>query len=88
MATLAIFRASEQLLSAIRVEYTRMPGMRLTRAQFRRLWQLDAGECDEALRRLMGDGFLIQDREGQLHRALSGGLEPSSRVRRAGPAAA
>jgi hypothetical protein len=25
MATLAIFRASEQLLSAIRVEYTRMP---------------------------------------------------------------
>jgi hypothetical protein len=88
MATLAISRASEQLLSAIRVEYTRMPGMRLTRAQFRRLWQLDAGACDEALRRLMGDGFLIKDSEGQLHRALSGGVEPCSRVRRAGPAAA
>ena len=88
MATLAMSRAPEQLLSAIRVEYTRMPGMRLTRAQFRRLWQLDPGACDEALRRLMGDGFLTQDREGQLHRALSGGVEPCSRVRRAGPSAA
>ena len=67
MATLAISRAPEQLLSAIRVEYTRMPGMRLTRAQFRRLWQLDASACDDAIRRLMGAGFLTQDREGQLH---------------------
>jgi hypothetical protein len=66
MATSATSRALEQLLRAIRVEYTRMPGMRLTRAQFRRLWQLDAGACDEAIRRLMGDGFLNQDRDGQL----------------------
>ncbi len=81
-------RAPDQLLSAIRIEYTRMPGMRLTQPQFRRLWQLDAGACDEALRRLMEDGFLMQDSQGQLHRAFFGGVEPCSRVRRAGPAAA
>ena len=81
-------RASDQLLSAIRVEYTRMPGMRLTQPQFRRLWQLDAGACDQALKRLMEDGFLMQDSQGQLHRAFFGGVEPCSRVRRAGPAAA
>jgi nucleotide-binding universal stress UspA family protein len=41
--------------------------------------------CDEAIRRLMGDGFLTQDSEGQLHRSLSAaGVEPRSRVRRAG----
>jgi hypothetical protein len=89
MATLAISRAPEQLLSAIRVEYTRMPGMRLTPAQFRRLWQLDTTSCDEAIGRLMRDGFLIQDHEGRLLRGLSAaGVEPWSRVRRAGPAAA
>ena len=89
MATSAMFCAPEQLLSAIRVEYTRMPGMRLTQPQFRRLWQLDVSACDEAIRRLMGDGFLTQDSEGQLHRRLStAGVEPRSRVRRADPAAA
>jgi hypothetical protein len=67
MTTSATSRVPEQLLGTIRVEYTRMPGMRLTRAQFRRLWQLDAGTCDDAIGRLMGDGFLTQDREGQLH---------------------
>jgi hypothetical protein len=89
MATSAMFCAPEQLLTAIRVEYTRMPGMRLTQPQFRRLWQLDVSACDEAIRRLMGDGFLTQDSEGQLHRSLSAaGVEPGMRVRRAGPAAA
>jgi hypothetical protein len=71
MATSVMFRAPEQLLGVIRVEYTKMPGMRLTRAQFGRLWQLEPSACDDAIGRLMRDGFLSQDREGQLHRVLT-----------------
>jgi hypothetical protein len=88
MATSTASRVPDQLLGAIRVEYTRMPGMRLTQPQFRRLWHLDVSACDDAIRRLMGDGFLTQDCEGQLHRGVSAArVESRSRVRRAAPAA-
>jgi hypothetical protein len=58
----------EHLLSVIRGEYAEMPGMRLTRAQFRRLWHLDETGCDRAIQALTTTGFLNQDRDGRLHR--------------------
>jgi hypothetical protein len=70
MATPIMPPVSERVLSVIRGEYTEMPGMRLTRAQFRRLWQLGETACDGAIGMLIGDGFLDQDRDGRLHRVL------------------
>jgi hypothetical protein len=48
----------------IRAEFIEMPGMRLTRGQFRRLWNLNDGDCDRLVRRLIGAGFLVESRDG------------------------
>jgi hypothetical protein len=69
MTTAAHSGVEEQLLNTIRGEYSEMPGMRLTRSQFRCLWHLDDDACDEAIATLMTDGFLHRDRAGQLCRA-------------------
>jgi hypothetical protein len=70
MATCVATEAPQQMLNVIKGEYSEMPGMRLTRAQFRRLWQLDEIACDRAIALLMRDGFLDEDAKGQLHRAV------------------
>jgi hypothetical protein len=57
---------SPQLLDVIRAEFREMPGMRLTRSQFRRLWQLDQTVCENAICHLREEGFLDVDDEGQL----------------------
>jgi hypothetical protein len=41
-----------------RAEFLEMPGLRLTPAQARRLWALDAGICDAVLAELLADSFL------------------------------
>ena len=43
-----------------------MPGMRLTLAQFGRLWNLDASECAEVVRELIARGDLSEDDEGRI----------------------
>ena len=43
-----------------------MPGMRLTLAQFGRLWNLDASECEEVVRELIARGDLSEDDEGRI----------------------
>ena len=50
------------LLRRIRAEYTELPGMALTEAQFKRLWGLDAGTCHALLEELLRSGFLRQTR--------------------------
>jgi hypothetical protein len=50
----------------IRREYNEMPGMRLTRAQVRRLWNLSLSECDEVVDALIEDGFLVETSTGHL----------------------
>jgi hypothetical protein len=55
------------LLSVIQGEYREMPGMRLTRAQFQRLWRLSEIECTRAISALMTEGFLGEDGRGRLH---------------------
>ena len=42
----------------IRGEFLEMPGLRLTQAQARRLWGLDAPACSSALSTLVRAGFL------------------------------
>lgn len=52
------------LLCVIRGEFREMPGMRLTREQFRRFWNLTAQECDRVLMQLLQDEFLVEARNG------------------------
>jgi hypothetical protein len=66
--------APRRVLDSIRAEYAQLPGLRLTRAQFRRLWRLDAPVCDGAILELIGSGFLQEDPDGRLQRV--GGLPP------------
>ena len=41
-----------------------MPGLRLTLAQARRLWQLDALTCELAINALLEEGFLVRTSDG------------------------
>ena len=59
---------SSALLCVIRGEFREMPGMRLTRAQFRRLWNLTSQECDRLLTHLLQDEFLVEVRDGRFAR--------------------
>jgi hypothetical protein len=54
----------ERLIRIIRAEFNEMPGMRLTRAQFRRLWTLTEADCDRVLRHFVGSGFLTESGHG------------------------
>ena len=60
----------QQALDRARAEFREMPGLRLTAAQARRLWTLDAGVCDAVLaelvvlrviRRTNGDAYVRND---------------------------
>jgi hypothetical protein len=56
----------DHLLRAIASEYREMPGMRLTLAQFGRLWNLGAPDCEEVVRELIARGDLSEDDEGRI----------------------
>ena len=60
----------QQALARARAEFREMPGLRLTAAQARRLWTLDAGVCDvvlaelvplQVIRRTNGDAYVRND---------------------------
>ncbi len=55
----------DQILKRVRNEFLEMPGLRLTCAQARRLWHLDATTCDAILRRLVSARFLACDANHQ-----------------------
>jgi len=63
---------SEDLLGRIRGEYTEMPGLRVTEAQARRLWGLDATTCRRALTMLIDGGFLRRTEAGEYARVSEG----------------
>jgi hypothetical protein len=46
------------LITRIRGEYLEMPGLRLTRAEAARFWQVDQSTCDLILRALVDEGCL------------------------------
>ncbi len=51
----------DPLLEAIRADYREMPGMRLSPAQFRRLWNLDERLYRQVTGILVAEGFLRMD---------------------------
>ena len=48
-----------EMLQRVRAEFLEMPGLRLTRAQARRLWALDEELCDAILAALVDARFLV-----------------------------
>ena len=62
-------RAGNCLISAILEEFAEMPCMRLTRAQFRRLWHLTPAEGERLISNLIAIGFLSEDPQGRVCRA-------------------
>ena len=56
--------AFDNMIRIIRAEFHEMPEMRLTRAQFRRLWHLTDVECERLLSHLLGTGFLKVSGQG------------------------
>jgi hypothetical protein len=61
-------RATEEVLRRVQGEFLEMPGLRLTEAQARRLWGLDAASCDALLGALVDAKFLFKTRDGAFMR--------------------
>jgi hypothetical protein len=57
-------RANEDVIRRVQGEFLEMPGLRLTPAQARRLWGLDAASCDALLVALVDAKFLFRTRDG------------------------
>ena len=77
-----------QFLLRIRGEYLEMPGLRLTHAQARRLWELDELTCAELLDALTKENFLYLRTDGTYARASDGPVYPPPRMAKAGRTAA
>jgi hypothetical protein len=61
-------RAGDDVLRRVQGEFLEMPGLRLTEAQARRLWGLDAASCDALLGALVDANFLFRTRDGAFMR--------------------
>ena len=64
-------RASREILQRVEAEYLEMPGLILTEAQAKRLWNLDAGVCAAVLTRLVDQGVLRRRKDGTYVRGAS-----------------
>ena len=62
----------DDVLRRVRGEFMEMPGLRLTEAQARRLWGLDAASCGALLGALVNDKFLFRTHDGAFMRIESG----------------
>ena len=60
--------ATEDVLRRVQGEFLEMPGLRLTEAQARRLWGLDAAACSALLGALVDAKFLFRTRDGAFMR--------------------
>ena len=60
--------ATEDLLRRVQGEFLEMPGLRVTEAQGRRLWGLDAATCTALLGVLIDARFLFRTRDGAFMR--------------------
>jgi hypothetical protein len=61
-------RSFEEVLRRVQGEFLEMPGLRLTHAQAKRLWGLDADSCEALLRSLVDSKFLWKTRDGAFMR--------------------
>ena len=57
-------RPTDEVLRRVQSEFLEMPGLRLTGAQARRLWGLDADVCEALLGLLVDANFLFKTRDG------------------------
>jgi hypothetical protein len=78
-------RATEDVLRRVQGEFLEMPGLRLTEAQARRLWGLDAASCTALLGALVDAKFLFQTRDGAFMRVeytspMKAALRPRARI--------
>jgi hypothetical protein len=69
------------VLRRVKGEFLEMPGLRLTEAQARRLWGLDAASCGALLGRLVDAKFLFRTRDGAFMRIEHAPLKASMRTR-------
>ena len=58
----------DHLIRIIVTEFRAMPGLRLTRPQFRRLWHLEPAECEGVVRELVVREYLAEGADGRLGR--------------------
>jgi hypothetical protein len=58
----------EDMLRRVQGEFLEMPGLRLTPAQARRLWSIDAAACQALLTTLVDAKFLFRTRDGAFMR--------------------
>jgi hypothetical protein len=58
----------DEILRRVQGEFLEMPGLRLTEAQARRLWGLDAVTCAALLDALVAGKFLFRTRDGAVMR--------------------
>lgn len=56
------------VLTRVKGEFLEMPGLRLTGAQARRMWGLDAAVCEALLSALVDAKFLFKTRDGAFMR--------------------
>jgi hypothetical protein len=68
LVSLQTVRANEETLRRVQGEFLEMPGLRLTEAQARRLWGLDAASCGALLGALVDAKFLFKTRDGAFMR--------------------
>jgi hypothetical protein len=61
-------RPTEDVLRRVQGEFLEMPGLRLTEAQARRLWNLDQASCAALLGALVDAKFLFKTRDGAFMR--------------------
>ena len=78
-------RSTEDVLRRVQGEFLEMPGLRLTEAQARRLWNLDAASCAALLSALVDAKFLVRTGDGafaRMERAApaKATLRPRSRI--------
>lgn len=79
-------RAIDEVLRRVQGEFLEMPGLRLTGAQARRLWGLDAAICDALLGALVDAKFLYKTRDGAFVKVEHATPVSSHRTRYAGAA--
>jgi hypothetical protein len=60
----------DDVLLRVQAEFLEMPGLRVTRAQARRLWALDDAVCEAVLCALVDARFLVESRNASFMRAI------------------
>jgi hypothetical protein len=61
-------RTNDDVIRRVQGEFMEMPGLRLTEAQARRLWGLDAASCGAVLGALVDGKFLFRTHDGAFMR--------------------